>query len=166
MAVIERDKMKLSREEIARRQGMEYALKIAKEKGIEGLEQEIKRRGRTVAPCLVPQKEMDEFTLKVKQNATGVVTALSEMVLRDKFGFGTTRMNRFRDYINNLADSIEKDYLTVDDVISTGGSLHALETLVNKSKGTVVARAAVLAEGEAADRKDIIYLEPLPLFFK
>lgn len=54
MAVIERDKMKLSREEIARRQGMEYALKIAKEKGIEGLEQEIKRRGRTVAPCLVP----------------------------------------------------------------------------------------------------------------
>ena len=97
MAVIERDKMKLSREEIARRQGMEYALKIAKEKGIEGLEQEIKRRGRTVAPCLVPQKEMDEFTLKVKQNATGVVTALSEMVLRDKFGFGTTRMNRFKD---------------------------------------------------------------------
>lgn len=81
MAVIERDKMKLSREEIARRQGMEYALKIAKEKGIEGLEQEIKRRGRTVAPCLVPQKEMDEFTLKVKQNATGVVTALSEMRL-------------------------------------------------------------------------------------
>ena len=84
---------------------MEYALKIAKEKGIEGLEQEIKRRGRTVAPCLVPQKEMDEFTLKVKQNATGVVTALSEMVLRDKVGFGTTRMNRFRDYINDLADS-------------------------------------------------------------
>ena len=39
-----------------------------------------------MAPCLVPQKEMDEFTLKVKQNATGVVTALSEMVLRDKFG--------------------------------------------------------------------------------
>ena len=59
-----------------------------------------------------------------------------------------------------------KRILIVDDVISTGGSLHALETLVNKSKGTVVARAAVLAEGDAADRKDIIYLEPLPLFFK
>lgn len=40
-----------------------------------------------------------------------------------------------------------KRILIVDDVISTGGSLHALETLVNKSKGTVVARAAVLAEG-------------------
>lgn len=111
--------MKLSREEIARRQGMEYALKIAKEKGIEGLEQEIKQRGHTVAPCLLPKKELDEFTLKVKKNTTGVVTALSEMVLRDKFGFGTTRMNRFKDYINELADSIEKDYLTVDDVINT-----------------------------------------------
>ena len=64
-------------------------------------------------------------------------------------------------------DSMDgKRILIVDDVISTGGSLHALETLVNKSKGTVVARAAVLAEGDAADRKDIIYLEPLPLFFK
>lgn len=64
-------------------------------------------------------------------------------------------------------DSMDgKRILIVDDVISTGGSLHALETLVNKSKGTVVARAAVLAEGDAADRKDIIYLEPLPPVFQ
>lgn len=54
----------------------------------------------------------------------------------------------------------------VDDVISTGGSLHAMETLIAHSKGTVVARAAVLAEGDAAMRKDIIFLEALPLFFK
>ncbi len=58
-----------------------------------------------------------------------------------------------------------KRVLIVDDVISTGGSLHALETLVKQSKGTVVGRAAVLAEGDAAQRKDIIFLEPLPLFF-
>lgn len=58
-----------------------------------------------------------------------------------------------------------KRVLIVDDVISTGGSLHALESLVNKSTGTVVGRAAVLAEGGAADRKDIIFLEKLPLFF-
>ena len=55
--------------------------------------------------------------------------------------------------------------LIVDDVISTGGSLHALETLVGYSKGNVVARAAVLAEGDAAQRTDIIFLEELPLFF-
>ena len=57
-----------------------------------------------------------------------------------------------------------KRILIVDDVISTGGSLHALATLVGKSTGTVVSMAAVLAEGDAAERKDIVYLAPLPLF--
>ena len=131
--------MKLSREEIARRQGMEYALKIAKEKGIEGLEQEIKRRGRTVAPCLVPQKEMDEFTLKVKQNATGVV--------RDKFGFGTTRMNRFKDYINELADSIEKDYLTVDDVISTIRDETGIDLEFSRNDSDVIVKGGKNVQG-------------------
>ena len=59
-----------------------------------------------------------------------------------------------------------KRVLIVDDVISTGESLTALETLVEKFGGNIVGRAAVLAEGDAQDRTDIIYLEPLPLFFK
>lgn len=58
-----------------------------------------------------------------------------------------------------------KRVVIVDDVISTGGSLHALEALVSKSDCTVAARAAVLAEGDAADRGDITFLAPLPLFF-
>lgn len=66
----------------------------------------------------------------------------------------------------DLAFMDGKRVLIVDDVISTGGSLHALESLVHHSKGQVVARAAVLAEGDAAQRKDIIFLAPLPLFFK
>ena len=53
--------------------------------------------------------------------------------------------------------------LIVDDVISTGKSL---EKLVEKAGGIVVGRAAVLAEGEAAERTDIAFLEPLPLFNK
>ncbi len=57
-----------------------------------------------------------------------------------------------------------KRLLIVDDVISTGGSLHALEMLAEKSTCKVVACAAVLAEGDAAKRDDIIYLAPLPLF--
>lgn len=56
-----------------------------------------------------------------------------------------------------------KRILVVDDVISTGDSLKVLEALAAKSTGTVVARAAVLAEGEAAQRNDIIFLAPLPL---
>ena len=59
-----------------------------------------------------------------------------------------------------------KRVLIVDDVVSTGGSLRALEELVAMSTGTVVGKAFVLAEGDAADRDDIIFLEPLPLFFK
>ncbi|HEY9581731.1 MAG TPA: phosphoribosyltransferase family protein, partial [Savagea sp.] len=52
----------------------------------------------------------------------------------------------------------------IDDVISTGQSLAALEQLVEAAGGVVVAKAAILAEGSAAEREDIIYLEKLPLF--
>ena len=52
----------------------------------------------------------------------------------------------------------------VDDVISTGQSLKALERLVEKAGGKVLAKAAILAEGDAKDRKDIIFLEALPTF--
>ena len=56
--------------------------------------------------------------------------------------------------------------LIVDDVISTGKSLEAIEELVTKAGGNIVGKAAVLAEGDAIGREDIIYLEKLPLFFK
>ena len=52
----------------------------------------------------------------------------------------------------------------MDDVISTGESLSAIERLVEKAGGSILARAAILAEGDAAKREDIIYLEELPLF--
>ena len=58
-----------------------------------------------------------------------------------------------------------KRVLVVDDVISTGGSLKALDALAEKTQCTIVGQAAVLAEGDASERKDIIFLEPLPLFF-
>ena len=59
-----------------------------------------------------------------------------------------------------------KRVLLLDDVISTGDSLKALQQLVALFGANIVASAAPLAEGDAADRKDIIYLEKLPLFFK
>lgn len=59
-----------------------------------------------------------------------------------------------------------KRVLIVDDVISTGESLNALVELVNQAKGNVAACSAVLAEGDEADRTDIVYLDKLPLFFK
>ena len=57
-----------------------------------------------------------------------------------------------------------KRIVILDDVISTGESLRAMETLVNEAGGDIVAKMAVLAEGDAAARTDITFLAPLPLF--
>jgi adenine phosphoribosyltransferase len=59
-----------------------------------------------------------------------------------------------------------KRVLIVDDVISTGESLSAVRELVSKTGATEAAACAVLAEGDAADRDDIVFLHKLPLFFK
>ena len=77
-----------------------------------------------------------------------------------------TTTNSQKLYLNNQdANKIKgKRVALVDDVISTGQSLKALERLVEKAGGKVVAKAAILAEGDAKDRKDIIFLEALPVF--
>lgn len=68
-------------------------------------------------------------------------------------------------------DKTDVDYMKgkrvviVDDVISTGESLKAIEQLVEMAGGNVVKKMAILAEGEAAERDDITYLAELPLFF-
>lgn len=65
---------------------------------------------------------------------------------------------------NDAAMMRGKRVLIVDDVISTGESLHALEELVKAAGGDIVGKMAILAEGDAQNRQDIIYLEKLPLF--
>ena len=67
----------------------------------------------------------------------------------------------------DLADAEEmqgKKILIVDDVISTGESLRAIEHLVEKAGGIICGKMTILAEGDAQDREDLIYLEKLPLF--
>jgi adenine phosphoribosyltransferase len=59
-----------------------------------------------------------------------------------------------------------KRILIMDDVISTGGSLKAMEALIELAGGIVTDKIAVLAEGDAAERDDIKFLAPLPLFNK
>lgn len=67
---------------------------------------------------------------------------------------------------NDANQMRDRRVLIVDDVISTGESLHALEALVNKVGGNIVGRMAVLAEGDAQKRDDITFLAPLPVFVK
>lgn len=59
-----------------------------------------------------------------------------------------------------------KRVLIVDDVISTGESLAAVVALANEFSANIVGQAAILAEGDAAKRDDIIFLEELPVFVK
>ena len=73
-----------------------------------------------------------------------------------KLYLGETEVNKLRG----------KRVLIIDDVISTGESLAAVRQLVKNAGGIEVAACAFLAEGDAADRDDIIFLEKLPLFFK
>ena len=77
-----------------------------------------------------------------------------------------TTTNSQKLYLNNqdVKKIKGKRVALVDDVISTGQSLKALERLVEKAGGKVLAKAAILAEGDAKDRKDIIFLEALPTF--
>lgn len=78
----------------------------------------------------------------------------------------TERLQELYLDIDDLQYLSGKRVLIVDDVISTGESLAALEQLVQKAGGEIVGKSAVLAEGDAARRTDILFLEPLPLFFK
>ena len=77
-----------------------------------------------------------------------------------------TTMGKQRLYLMNTdIERIEgRNVLLLDDVISTGGSMTALRSLAEKAGGHVIGQAAVLAEGSAVKREDIIFLAELPLF--
>lgn len=77
-----------------------------------------------------------------------------------------TTTNAQKLFLNSVdAEFIKgKNVALIDDVISTGQSLNALEELVKKAGANIVAKAAILTEGDAKNRKDIIFLEELPLF--
>lgn len=95
----------------------------------------------------------------------------AKLYMRDVFSVEVRSITT--DHVQTLClDGADAEYmrgkrvLIVDDVISTGESLRALEELVNKAGGNIAGRMAILAEGDATKRDDIIYLEKLPLFDK
>ena len=92
-----------------------------------------------------------------------------KLYMRDIFGVDVKSITTAKEqhlYLDGAdAELIKgKRILIVDDVISTGESLTALEALVEKAGGKVCGRMAILAEGDAQERTDLIYLEKLPLF--
>lgn len=92
-----------------------------------------------------------------------------KLYMRDIFSVAVnsiTTANEQRLYLDGADAALMKGkkILLVDDVISTGESMSALEALVTKAGGIICGRAAILAEGDAQERPDIVYLEKLPLF--
>ena len=86
-------------------------------------------------------------------------------IFESKVNSITTAANQTLYIDGKDADAMRgKRVVIIDDVISTGESLRALEELVTKAGGNIVGKMAILAEGDAKDRDEIIYLEYLPLF--
>ena len=110
---------KENKEERARREGMSYALRIAKERGIDGLEEELKYRGATQLPIGVNRSACDEVIENIKGNTIDTIMIMACMVLRDEFGFGTKRLAQFIDRFNTKTDCLCDDYCTWQDLIDT-----------------------------------------------
>ena len=92
-----------------------------------------------------------------------------KLYMRDIFSVTVNSITTAKEqklYLDGADAKLMKDkrILIVDDVISTGESLKALEALVEQAGGNICGRMAILAEGDAQKRRDLIYLEKLPLF--
>lgn len=109
--------MSNSKEEQARREGMSYALRYAREHGIEALESELKRRGAYNIPIRISDKDLKAFTDNAKMMLLDTVLILASMTLHDEFGFGKDRLQRFIKRFNFKAECIGDDYTTWQDQI-------------------------------------------------
>ena len=97
---------KLSREEQARRDGMMYAFKIAKEKGVEGLAEEIKMRNIFDCPIRVSREDLRKCDTRL----TKFILIEALVTLRDEFDFGKKRAKQFVDRFEDKCALIVEDY--------------------------------------------------------
>ena len=110
-----------------------------------------------------------EMARQNKENKYLIARKAAKLYMRDVFSTEVNSITTAKTQVlcidgEDAALMRGKRVIIVDDVISTGESLKAVEKLVRKAGGQVVGRMAILAEGDAKDRDDIIYLEKLPLF--
>lgn len=106
-----------NKEEQARLEGMAQALRVAKAKGIDGLEADLKMRNITGLPCAVSRDAMDECIHNIKNQVVDTFTVLVAYTLHEKFGYGPTRLSRFIQEFNFQAECLADDYCTWEDQI-------------------------------------------------
>ena len=100
-----------------REDGLQLALRIVKEKGNEGLEEEIRFRNITGIHTLLDKKSLDTATKKIKEMTIETFTVLSVATLRDEFDFGKKRCERFINRMNLKAECLLDDMVTWQDFI-------------------------------------------------
>lgn len=109
----------LKKEEQMRREGMAYALRVAKERGIDGLEEELEKRNATEVPIRISTSQLKEFSQLVKHNVIFYMGVLTKGVLADKFDFDADQLKIFDENLNFRADCLTEDYTTWKDQIDT-----------------------------------------------
>ncbi len=102
-----------------RTEGMEFSLRLAKDKGIEELEKEVRFRNRTGVSLNLTRQELAAGSQNIKNMTFDTMLAMSLMVLRDEFDFGKKRLERFKDRFTQKATSLADDYCTWLDIIDT-----------------------------------------------
>ena len=104
-----------------RMQGILYAHKLVKEKGIEALEEDIRMRGFFSVPLALSKDEREKFILNVSSNLYATTLTVVCMVLRDQLGFGKKRLHRFKKHFDEVSetvfdfDQMGQHYVTLED---------------------------------------------------
>ena len=110
---------KLSKEEVARYSGANWLIEYAKKNGLEAAEQELQRRGARQIPLAMNKPDVERFEEYTKKNTIATVLMMAVMTLRDEFGFGTERINRFIDRFNNKTSCLCEGYVYWKDLQDT-----------------------------------------------
>lgn len=108
-------KAKWSEIEQARRDGMGYALKIAREKGIEGLEEEVKFRNISKVSVAMSDKEYKDLVNSITADSIDSIAIIATLTLHDEFGFGEKRVKQFNNRFNLKCDCIGKGFTTWEE---------------------------------------------------
>lgn len=108
---------KLGQYMLGRTEGMELALRIAKDKGIEELEKEVRFRQRTGISLNVTRQELNAASNKIKEMTLDTFTILSIACLHDLWGFGQKRCQQYMDKMTEGAQYLVEDLATWDDFI-------------------------------------------------
>lgn len=117
-----------------RNEGMAYALKIAREKGIEGLEDECKFRNVTYIPQNISRAVCDEAINKIKLNTIDTMLIMAVTVLMDEFEFSKFQIDLFIKRFTSKTDCVVGNYCTWEDLIDDIKQEYGIELSIRRNE--------------------------------